>query len=229
MPKFQQWAAQEIISASVEHGFVVQKVLVQGRENTDADVLRALLNVKKGDPILAFNPQETKDLIERISWVREAHVERRFPDTIFVNLTERQPLALWQNKGKIRLIDKDGVTLTDRGYEKFGNLILLVGADAPQKAHELVSMLAAEPNLKARVTAASRIGGRRWDLTFNNGVTVKLPESDMGLALRRIAAAQEADKLLDRDITSVDVREADRMTVLTRPGSVQEYKAGFTL
>lgn len=215
-----------VADAAASKGFVVKRILVEGRENTDADVLRALINVEQGDPILAFDPQEARDLIRRISWVKEVQVERRLPDTIYIGLTERKPLALWQNKGKIRLIDSEGVTLEDSGFDKFHDLIILVGENAPREAADLVRMLDAEPLLRARTEAASWVGDRRWDLKLKNGATVRLPEGDIGLALRRLGAAQEADSLLDKDLSVIDAREPDRMSVRTKPGAVQLYKAG---
>ena len=217
--RLQQFAAVQ--------GFAVQSILVEGRENTDPDVLRALVNIERGDSIFAFDPMEVKELIERISWVREAHVERRLPDTVYIGLVERKPLALWQNKGKIRLIDVDGVTLADSKLEKFAGLVILVGEDAPKHAPELLRLLHVEPVLKDRVEAATWVGERRWDLKTKNGISVKMPEGDLGLALHRLAKAQEEDGLLDKDIESVDLREPDRITIRTRPGAVKEYKAGF--
>lgn len=216
-----------IADAGAARGFAVQRILVEGRENTDADILRALINVEQGDPILSFSPREARELIRRLAWVKDAQVERRLPDTVYIGLTERRPLALWQHKGKVRLIDDEGVTLADSGFAKFRNLIILVGEDAPREALALIRMLEAEPLLRARTEAATWVGERRWDLKLKNGVVVRLPEGDLGLALRRLAAAQEEDQLLDKDVSVIDAREPDRMSVRTKPGAVQLYKAGF--
>ncbi len=223
------WVEHKAYDFASGLGFTVEDILVEGRVNTDADVLRALINIEKGDPLFAFNPAEARELIERIAWVNSAHVERRLPDTIYIRLTERVPLALWQNKGKIRVIDEEGVTLTDSELLPFKNLIIVVGEDAPAKAPALIDLLNAEPLLKARVEAASRVGDRRWDLTLKSGIKVKLPEDDAGFALRRLAVAQEDDGLLDKDLTVIDARESDRLIVRTRPGAVETYKAGRDL
>jgi cell division protein FtsQ len=209
---------------SARAGFAVQDILVEGRINSDADVLRAILDLERGDPILAFNPSEAKDMIERISWVKEAHVERRLPGTIYIGIVERKPMALWQNKGKVRVVDEDGVTLTDALRHKFDNLPIIVGEDAPRYAHALLEILTAEPEIMKRVEAATRVSERRWDLKLRNGVTVRLPETDVGHALSRLAAAQAEDGLMDRDITLIDLRDGGRITVRTRPGAVEEYK-----
>ena len=225
--KIAHWSAVQFQQLAATQGFAVQNILVEGRKNTDPDVLRALLNVERDDPVFAFNPVEAKELIERISWVREAHVERRLPDTIYIGLVERVPLALWQNKGKVRLIDADGVTLTDRKLKKFSDLIVLVGQDAPKHAPALLRLLHVEPVLKDSIEAATWVGKRRWDLKTKGGITVKLPEGDLGLAVRRLAKSQEDDHLLDKEINVIDLREPDRITVRTKPGAVKEYKAGL--
>lgn len=221
------WSQQKIYELAGNAGFSVDDILVEGRLYSDPDVLRALINIERGDPIFAFDPKDAKEMIERISWVKEAHVERRLPGTIYIGLMEREPIALWQHKGKIRVIDSEGVTLSDRKIAPFRDLIILVGESAPEQAPALLSLLEAEPVLRDKVEAASWVSDRRWDLKLKNGITVKLPEKDMGFALRRLVQAQQEDFLLEKDLTAIDVRESDRIIVRTRPGGVEEYEAGF--
>ena len=44
-------------------------------------------------------------------WVKDARVSRRLPDTLVVDIVERTPAALWQDSGRLALIDADGVVL----------------------------------------------------------------------------------------------------------------------
>lgn len=220
-------AQQAAYDASASMGFAVNDILVEGRVHTDPDVLRALVNMERGDAILAFDPAAAKAMIEQISWVREAHVERRLPDVIYIGLIERKPLALWQHQGRVRLIDADGVVLSDRDLAPFRDLMLVVGEKAPDHAAALALLLGAEPSIYEQVEAATLVGGRRWDLKMKNGVTVRLPEADVALALRRLARAQAEDGLLDKELDMVDLRDAGRITVRTQPGAVQDYKASW--
>jgi cell division protein FtsQ len=207
-------------------GFAITDILVEGREHTDPDVLRALINVERGDSIFLVNPSETKKLIERISWVKEAHVERRFPDKVYIGLIERKPMALWQNKGKIRVIDYEGVTLTDRNIKPFADLMIVVGESAPSKVPELFMFLQAEKALLGRVEAASLVGERRWDLKLKTGITIRLPEDNIGQALSRLMDVHKKESILDKDLMAVDLRKVDRVIVRTKPGTVQEYVSG---
>lgn len=225
--KAADWSWQKTLNVTADMGFTVNNILVEGRIHTDADILEALVNVRKDDPLFAFNPEEARHLIERISWVRQAHVERRFPDTIYIRLEERRPLALWQQNKKLSLLDEEGQVITSEGLARFKELVVVTGEGAPSRVPALIMNLSAESALSERVKAAQWVGNRRWDLTLDGKIILKLPESDVGLALRRLALAQEEDGLLDKDIVSVDVREPDRIVVRTRPGAVQEYKAGL--
>lgn len=225
--KTRDWIEGKTLQATANMGFAVDDILVEGRENADIGVLKAIINVKKGDPLFAFNPTDAKVLVERVAWVDHAHIERRFPDTIYIELTERQPAALWQKNKKLSVLDQKGEVITSDGISKFKNLIIVLGEKAPEHSPALLGDLRAEPILLERVKSASWIGNRRWDLKLKSGASVKLPEEDMGLALRRLAEAQEQDGILDKDVSAIDLRERGRIVVRTRPGAVQEYKASI--
>lgn len=220
-----EWIKNKTMQASVDMGFSVQEVLLEGRINTDAQVVDALINIRQGDPLFSFDPDEAKKLIERISWVKAAHVERRLPSTIYIELEERQPLALWQQDQKLKLLDTDGKVITDQGLDKFMNLLVVTGKEAPEHTAELIRNLQAEELLVEHVRSARWTGNRRWDLTLDTGTIVKLPEEDIGLALRRLVRTEEDDKILSKDLRSIDLREDDRIVVRTKPGALQEYKA----
>lgn len=224
-----EWMRGKTYDVTVNMGFAVEDILLEGRQYTDAETLKAVINIRKGDPIFSFNPVEAKKLVERIDWVKEAHVERRLPDTIFIGLKEREPLALWQKNKKLSLLDSEGKVIATSGLERFKDLIIVIGDQAPERAPAFFTDLAAEPLVFERTEAATFVSKRRWDITLKNGASVKLPEEDVGLALRRLALAQEEDGLLERDITNIDLREPGRIVVKTRPGAVQEYKAGLKI
>src|SRR3546814_5028444 len=78
----------------------------------------------------------------------------------------------------VYLIDEDGRVLQEGDRTDFANLLLLVGAGASDKAHDLVAMLHADPVLASHVVAAVRLRQRRWDIQFDNGVVARLPEEN---------------------------------------------------
>ena len=213
-----------LIDLTVDAGLEVQEVLVEGRVETDRNAVMAAIQVKRGDPILRFDPEAARAGLERLRWVATATVERRLPNTVFVKLDERRPMALWQRDGKLALIDRDGEVLTERELGRYNNLLQIIGADAPKHAPELLGHLATVPALFERVNAASRVGGRRWDLHLANGVVVRLPESDIGGALKHLAEQELKQPVLDRDIVAVDLRLPDRLVIQTSTTAAQRRR-----
>jgi len=71
------------------------------------------------------------------------------------------------------------------------------------------------------VRASVRVADRRWNLRLLNGIDVRLPETDVAAAFDRLVALDHAKKLLARDITMVDLRLPDRVTVRLSDAAAQ--------
>ena len=198
-------------------GFVVDDVLVEGRKETSKDTLIKALRIRRGDLIFGVDVEAARKRLEEIGWVASARVERHLPDTIRVAIRERIPVAVWQKKGKFLLVDAGGVVIGSEGFERFKNLKIVIGKDAPKHAQALIVMLERQPSLMARVKAAVRSGNRRWNLRMDNGVDVQLPEKDPFAAWDRLAAYEKLHQLLDRYIGRIDLRLPGRVIVEVRP------------
>jgi cell division protein FtsQ len=206
---------------SVRIGFAVTSVEVQGRERASAAAILAALNVSRGSPILAIDPASAKQRLETVPWIRSATIYRRLPDTLFVRIVEQQPLAFWQRQGQLTLIDQEGRPIGTNDLGAFPNLPVLVGDDVPQTAAKLLSLLATEPELAAHVVSAVRVGDRRWTLHFDVGVDAALPEENPEQAWHRLAQFEKRDRILERDVTMVDLRLPDRVFLHFPPDSVK--------
>ncbi len=206
------------IAATADAGLVLREVYVTGRVETPREAVLAALGGGRGTPLVTIDPEAARARIEAIGWVRRASVERRFPDTVFIRLVERRPLALWQRKGRLFVIDRDGVVIEGAQPRDFAALPVIVGEDAPANAAGLIAAMATEPNLSARVRAAVRVGGRRWNLRLDNGIDVRLPEDGVAEAWRRLAEFDRRHRLLARNITAVDLRLPDRLVIVRPPG-----------
>ena len=112
-------------------------------------------------------------------WVKDARVSRRFPDTLVIDIVEREPAALWQDEDRLTLIDAEGVVLDRVPVSQMPDLPLLIGKGANNAQHR--ARRAAGQG--ARVEAAAGIGepgsaSAAGTLSFQSGETVALPEGD---------------------------------------------------
>jgi len=206
------------IKQSVAMGLFVDDVRLEGRLHTSKTQLIKALGVRRGDPILTYDLAAARQRLLDLPWVRDASVNRRLPNMIQVSIKERQPMALWQRKGRLVLVDTLGVAVTKHDLGRFRDLIIIIGKDAPRHAATLFAMLDSEPVLARQVTAAVRVGARRWNVQLKHGIRIQLPETDPHLAWHRLARMNLQYKLLSRDIKTIDLRLPDKLIV--EPGAL---------
>jgi cell division protein FtsQ len=201
------------LSWSKDLGFSVQDILVSGRRQTERKEILEALGVARGGAILGIDLDEAKRRLEELPWINTASAERILPDTIFLHISEHEPFALWQNKGAFSLINGRGEVIPINNLERFSDLLLVVGEDAPDHASELLGLLTAQPELMNMVKAAVWVGGRRWNIRLTNSIDVRLPEKDPVLAWNRLAEYEREHQVLGRDVQVLDLRLPDRLIV----------------
>jgi cell division protein FtsQ len=197
---------QSFIQWTANQGFTIQKLEVTGRNQVPAADLMQALQVKKDTPILSYAPGDAVARLSTNPWLKSVNVERRMPDTVFVRVEERIPAARWQLHGKLAVVDVEGAVLTTENMDMYKDLPIIIGQEARHKVVDLFTLLRGEPELAKEITAATWISNRRWNLTLRNNVVIKLPANDPGLALSEFTALNASDKILERDITTVDLR-----------------------
>ena len=207
--------------------FPLEDVTVEGRKHVTKDAVLKALNAARGDSLLTVDLHGARERLERIEWVEYAAVERRWPDTIHVALRERQAVALWQST----TVGADGRSLTeyiliDRYGRKVRTVdpaessvrLLLAGEGAPEQVAGLFLLLQDVKPIADKLRAAVFVGQRRWNLILDEGLQIRLPEEGAGEALKRVLELDRSDKLLSRDLSVIDLRLPDRIT-LRRTGA----------
>jgi cell division protein FtsQ len=206
---------ESMIKISASAGFIIKDVLVEGREHTPKSDLRAVVDLQLNQPILDISPEHLRERIEALPWVATASVTRQLPDIIHIRLNEHRPIAMWQNGGTFSLINKVGEVILTGGEDikAFSYLPLVVGTGAPVHTDHLLKILASEPDLQKRVTAAVRVSDRRWDIKLDNGASIRLPEENPEQAWARLAIYEKDYPLLEKKLTSIDLRLPDRILI----------------
>lgn len=215
-------AGRWFLETTREAGFVLSNLQIEGTVRTKENEILATLDVDDGLPLLGIDLLGIQERIEALPWVKSATVTRVLPGDLKISIVERHPYALWQRDGKVRLIDEGGEIITDRGLVKFSDLMLVVGEGGSSEVNALFKMLKSDSRLYDRVRTAIRVGNRRWDLVFDNGVRVKLPEdfaqnyNGQG-AWSRFVRLQQKHRLLEREVSVIDMRIEDRIVMRVTP------------
>ena len=198
-----------------EAGFRVRSVDVTGVQRMDSRPVFQIALDQKSMAMPLVDVATIRQKLLRYGWVKDARVSRRLPDTLVIDIVEREPAALWQDATRLSLIDNEGVVLDRVKVSDMPDLPLLVGPGANAHSNELNLLLAGVPTLKPQLESASWVGGRRWDLNFQSGETVVLPEGDEDAkkALAKFARLDKSAGLLGRGIKRFDLRIPGKMIV----------------
>ena len=202
---------------SAQIGFVVNEVVVEGNVLTSTKEINKALGNLKNRPIATIDIQDLHDRLLRLPWVKHVTVQRMLPDTISIVLTEKKPIALYQDKKDYFPLDEEGkiVPTTLKGLDP--HLIVVVGKNAPEKTPQLLALLDRFTIVRPYILAARYRRDQRWDLYLSASgkgqILVQLPIQQEEQALQRLQQAQENEQILDRNVSEIDLRLSDRIRV----------------
>lgn len=209
---FYDWAAAQ--------GFVLDDVVISGRDKTSREEINALLNLQRGDNILKIDVYEIKQKLEQLPWVREVTVHKSyFPNVVHIEIQEKEVKAIWQINEKFYPLDAEGKVI-DAEYHVSKPILLIVGAGAPENFKNLMEALKdGKYDYLDKVKVANFISGRRWNLILNDireGITVKLPEDNIGEAWKKLLKLNETKGIFKRKLTIIDLRLPNKIVVKIR-------------
>ncbi len=196
-------------------GFAVKRVEVTGIDRMERLTVYAVALDQNSRAMPLVDLTKVRSQLLQYGWIKDARVSRRLPDTLVVDIVERKPAAVWQHGGRLSLIDKGGIVLELVALNAMPDLPLVIGPDANVQATALTELIAHAPRLKPMLAGATWVGGRRWDLKFQSGEVLALPEGEKpsAAALNKFAAMDGVDRLLGRGFVRFDMRDPTKMFV----------------
>jgi cell division protein FtsQ len=194
-------------------GFRIATVTINGRKQLSQDEILAVGGVNGHSSLLFLDAASVRDKLKADPWIADATVLKLYPDRLQIDIVERTAFALWQHEGRLSVISDDGAVLESYVTSRFASLPLVVGVGAETRARDFLALLDRYPQVRAATRAVILVGERRWNLRLNDGLDVRLPENDVGNALATLTRLDQDDRLFSRDITAIDLRLPDRLTV----------------
>lgn len=202
-------------------GFRVEEVVPKGlkRMNKMAVYDAALDHDSRAMPLVDL--EVIRERLLKYPWIEDARVSRRLPNKLVIDIVEREPAAIWQNHGQLMLIDAKGVALEPVRREAMPDLPLLIGEGANSQEPARRELVNTAPALKPLIKAVTWIGNRRWDVIFDTGERLQLPEGPQlaAQALEKFAELDGTQRLLGRGYLGFDMRDPDKL-VVRRQGTV---------
>ena len=109
--------------------FMIRTVDLTETRRVSREQVLALLDLPTDRGLLRINPAVLQRTLETHPWIRRASVRRMFPETLAVDVQEREPVAILRTGGRDFLVDYEGVLLAERPAQDDETLPVLKGVD----------------------------------------------------------------------------------------------------
>ena len=146
-------------------GFSVASIEIQGLAQADSTEISDRIDVSDTSSLLMLDAEKARQRIAEIPWVADVQVKKLYPDRIVVSLTERIPFALWQDDGKVKVVDKAGAVTSEVLEARNAGLPLVVGQGANLRVREAVELMNSAPTIRAKIRAAVLVAERSEEHT----------------------------------------------------------------
>lgn len=199
-------------------GFVVHNIQLTGLRQVDRDTVYRIVSEAHGQDMPLVDLAQLRAELLQLGWIEDARVSRRLPDTLAIDLVERVPSAVLQRNQQLYLIDGEGHILSAVDPHTMPvSLPLVIGDGVESHIGALHTLIASQAPLKQLIEGATWIGQRRWDLRFQSGETLSLPEGEAAAtqALATFAKKDQEARLLGQGYVRIDMRDPARMVVRT--------------
>ena len=160
-------------------------------EHITRQKFEAVLAAYSNESFFSVRTQALSDALSALEWTESVQVQRAWPDALKLTLTEKTPIAVWNNsyvssnytlfeQGKVKLGQFDGPYLygpTEQAtevlqtYKKLSKLLTMYGLNAA--------------SLTLRENQA-------WEIMLTNGVQLKLGRQNLEARLKRFCRAYPA-------------------------------------
>jgi cell division protein FtsQ len=193
-------------------GLSVAELSLSGYALTNEDLLFGAVGLESSRSLVSFDAEAARLRLEALPSIESATIRKVYPNSLIVDLVEKQPVAIWTVDGVNFAIDSNGDKISPVEMPIEG-LPLFVGDGAADDVPEMIALLAQFPDLNEGLLASSRIGDRRWDLIYDVGLRVMLPETNVAKAMEKLMQLQSQDQVFERDIAVLDLRLNDYIAV----------------
>ncbi|MFD1795420.1 cell division protein FtsQ [Paracoccus aurantiacus] len=206
--------------------FMVKVMTIDGASAPVDKALRMMLPVDLPASSFDINLDQLRSDILMLDAVRDVELRIKPDGVLAAKVVERQPVLLWRHARGIEQLDETGhrvASVTERSVRP--GLPLIAGEGADKVAREAIRIFAASGPLLPRMRGLQRVGERRWDMVLDRGQRIQLPANSPVAALERLIVLDQAEDMLARDISVVDLRDGSRPVARIGLGAQNEIRA----
>lgn len=195
-----------------DNGFIIKNIEITGIKHLNKKDVIKIIRSFNNTNIFNVNIEKIHKEISKNTWVKETTIQIIYPDTIKIFLKEKEPIAIWQNKYGNNLITINGEIILEKNLNNFkNNLPIIIGNNAHQNISPILKILNIHESFTENVWSLTFVNERRWDIHFNQGLTIRLPSTKVEEAWQKIVFLNEKFNILNLGLIEIDLRNHNQI------------------
>ncbi|HEY4641037.1 MAG TPA: FtsQ-type POTRA domain-containing protein [Thermoanaerobaculia bacterium] len=198
--------------------FAVKQVEISGAKHTPRAALASVTAGYTGTNLFRIDIARVQNDLRELKWVSRIDIEKKLPDTLRINVTERTPVALVRVGERIEYVDERGITFAELSPEVGDDdLILITGADGDELARAVALVRAlrtSDPLLYSRISELRPIAPRGFAMFDRElGAIVYANAEDASPKWRDLYSIVKTEHIARGSLEYADLRFADRIVI----------------
>ena len=186
--------------------FIAQEVTITGNSRLTVEQISVAAAVPIGNSLMSINPGFITEKLQALPEIKNATVERGWPHSILITVSERTPIAVAATASGFNLIDSEGINAGVVAAPLAGLLVISAQPDSPAMTNA-IQALAAIP-AEWEITGLSAPTQDSVVATLGNGVVITF-----GSGERAADKVEVAEALMEKGYTVINVSAPDAPTV----------------
>lgn len=196
----------------INNGFIIKNIEISGANYLNKNDIVKVISSYNDINIFNVNIKNIYKEIKKNTWIKKASIEIIYPNTIKILLTEKKPIAIWQDRYGNSLITKSGDVILEKNLEKFKNYLpIIIGKNAHKNVHSILNILGNNKNFVKNIWSLTFVNERRWDVHFNQGLTIRLPSKSVQKAWEKVLYLDKKFNILNLGLTELDLRNSSQI------------------
>jgi cell division protein FtsQ len=203
--------------------FQLTVMSIDGASRSVSEDIREILAIDFPISWLDLDLDQIRDTVAGLDPVQHVTAHYRKDGILQLDVVERVPAIVWRTRQSLELLDATGAPVGQvKTRDKRADLPLVAGSGAAKVVPEALAVIAAAQPIADRVRGLVRIGERRWDMMLDKGQRILLPAKAPVQAIERIIVLHQANDLLARDLTVIDMRISARPSLRLSDNALNE-------
>ena len=154
--------------------FTVEKVEFNSTKFLDEITKSKSIDLLIKKNIFFINKDKINKIFHENSWVKSVEIKKKFPNTIFLDIAEYNPIAYYENNKKIYIINNGFRELVNKDNINLLSLIKLKNIEDLKKFEEFYELIDKKFSFFFEIKELSHMYGNRWDVILKNKKVIKL-------------------------------------------------------